>query len=190
VLNYLGGLCCGYCRVGGDELFEAVLGVFENLFGSQYMGWSAAIFAISLLPGVGGPMTTIPLGAALGLPVPTCAVICVIGNIFPVPFIILFIRTIFRWMRKKSQRLGRIADKFEDIAKSRGNRLRRGVFVGLLIFVAIPLPLPGMGAWTGALIASVFNIRIKTALPAISIGVFIAALFAVGVTYRFISLIL
>jgi len=171
-------------------LIEAVLGVFENLFGSQYMGWSAAIFAISLLPGVGGPMTTIPLGAALGLPVPTCAVICVIGNILPVPFIILFIRAIFRWMRKMSRRLGKIADKFEDMAKSRGNRLRRGVFVGLLVFVAIPLPLPGMGAWTGALIASIFNIRIKTALPAISIGVFIAAMIAVGVTYGFISLIL
>jgi len=134
-------------------------------------------------------MTTIPLGAALGLPVPTCAVICVIGNILPVPFIILFIRTIFGWMRKLSQRLGRIADKFEEKAKSKGDRLRRGVFIGLMVFVAIPLPLPGMGAWTGALIASVFNIRIKIALPAISIGVTIASLIAVGVTYGFISLV-
>ena len=168
-------------------MIEAILGVFENLFGSYHIGWGVAIFAISLLPGVGGPMTTIPIGAALGLPVPTCAIICVIGNILPVPFIILFIRKVFGWMRKVSRRLGSIADKFEEKAKSKGKRLRRGVFIGLLVFVAIPLPLPGMGAWTGALIASIFDIRMKTALPAIGIGVIISSLIAVSVTYGLVS---
>ena len=171
-------------------MIEAVLVFFENLFGSQYLGWSAAVFALSLLPGVGGPMTTIPLGAALGLPVLTSAVICVVGNILPVPFIIIFIRTIFRWMRKNSRRLGRIADRFEEKAKAKGARFHRGMFAGLLIFVAIPLPLPGMGAWTGALIAAIFNIRLRIALPAIGIGVLIASAIATGVTIGFISIVL
>jgi len=170
-------------------LIEAVLGFFENLFGSQYLGWSAAVFALSLLPGVGGPMTTIPLGAALGLPVLTSAGLCIVGNILPVPFIIIFIRGIFGWMRRNSRRLGSLADKFEEKAKAKGKRFHRGMFIGLLVFVAIPLPLPGMGAWTGALIAAIFNIRLRIALPAISIGVSIAAMIATAVTFGFITLV-
>jgi len=111
------------------------------------------------------------------------------GNILPVPFIILFIRKIFDLMRKMSKRLGRIADKFEEKAESRGKRLRHGAFIGLMVFVAIPLPLPGMGAWTGALISAIFNIRIKTALPAIGIGVIIASLITVGIMYGIITLV-
>jgi uncharacterized membrane protein len=170
-------------------LAESILVFLEGLLGSEYLGRCAAIFLISLLPGVGGPSTTIPLGVALGLPTLVSAVICVIGNILPVPFIIIFIRRIFAIMRKISKPLGRIADKFEEKAKAKGARLRRGVFIGLMIFVAIPLPLPGMGAWTGALIAAIFDVRLKIALPAISIGVLIAAMIATGVTYGFITVL-
>jgi len=147
------------------------------------------IFSLSALPGVGNPITTIQIGVfALGLPVFTTATICFFGNIFPVPFIILFIRKIFSWMRKVSKTLGKIADRFEEKAKEKGVRLRRGVFIGLMLFVAIPLPLPGMGAWTGALIAAIFDIRLKTAMAAISIGVFITCLISLGVTFGIISL--
>jgi len=168
---------------------EIVLDFFENLFGSHYLGWSAAVFLLSMMPGIGGPMTTIPLGTALGLPVATSALICIAGNLFPVPFVIIFIRRIFRWMRRKSVRLGKIADRFEKKAKEKGARFHRGMFIGLLVFVAIPIPLPGMGAWTGALIAGVSNIRIKIALPAIGIGVVIATLITSSVTIGLISLI-
>jgi uncharacterized membrane protein len=145
---------------------------------------------ISLMPGVGGPSTTIPLGVfALGLPIPISSIICIFGNILPVPFIIIFIRRIFAWMRKVSKTLGKVADKFENKGISRGVRLRRGVFIGLMLFVAIPIPLPGMGAWTGALIAALFDIRLKIALPAISIGVVIASLITVGATYGLSSLV-
>jgi uncharacterized membrane protein len=77
-------------------------------------------------------------------------------------------------MRKVSKLLGRIADKFEKKAQGRGENFNYGMFIGLLLFVAIPLPLPGMGAWTGALIAAIFDVRLKIALPAIAIGVVIA----------------
>ena len=170
-------------------MIEIILGFFENLFGSHYFGWIAAVFLLSMLPGIGGPMTTIPLGFALGLPVATSALICIVGNIIPVPFIVLFIRYVFRWMRRNSVRLGKVADRFEEKAKAKGARFHRGMFIGLLIFVAIPIPLPGMGAWTGALIAAISNIRIRIALPAIGIGVIIAAIITSVVTYGLISLV-
>jgi uncharacterized membrane protein len=88
-----------------------------------------------------------------------------------------------------SKSLGRIADKFEEKGKKGGVRLRHGVFIGLMIFVAIPVPLPAMGAWTGALIAALFDIRLRTALPAIGIGVVIASLITLGATYGLISLV-
>jgi len=77
-------------------------------------------------------------------------------------------------MSSKSDFLGKIADKFEGKAQRRGERFQYGMFIGLLLFVAIPLPLPGMGAWTGALIAAIFDVRLKIAMPAIAIGVVIA----------------
>ena len=142
------------------------------------------------MPGIGGPSTTIPLGYfALGLSIPVSTMICIVGNILPVPFIVIFIRKIFDWMRTISNSLGKIADKFEEKAKSRGPRLQRGVFIGLLLFVAIPIPLPGMGAWTGALISAIFNIRLKTALPAIGLGVVIASLITISAIYGLTSLI-
>jgi len=146
------------------------------------------VFMLSMLPAVGGPTMVIPIGAVLGLPTLPNMLSVVIGNFLPSPFIIIFIRRIFGWMRKKSKRLGKLADKFEEKAKSKGARFHHGMFVGLLLFVAIPLPLPGMGAWTGSLIAALFNIRLKIALPAIGIGVLISAIIATVVTYGFISL--
>ena len=167
-------------------------GIYQSLyeiFGTTTPGRCMIIFMISVLPGVGNPITTIQIGVfALGLPVMLSAATCFIGNIFPVPFIILFIRKIFAWMRKISKTLGRLADRFEEKAKSKGVKLRRGVFIGLLLFVAIPLPLPGMGAWTGALIAAIFDIRLKTAMAAISIGVLITCVISITVAYGIISL--
>jgi len=168
----------------GESIIEFLQGIFGTGEAAQYI----IVFLISLLPGVGGPSTTIPLGVfALGLPIPAVTLICIIGNIIPVPFIIFFIRKIFDIMRKISTRLGKIADKFEEKAKSRASRLEKGAFVGLFIFVAIPIPLPGMGAWTGALIAAILNIRLKVAFPAILLGVLVASLITIGVVLGIIT---
>jgi len=169
-------------------MVDVVLEFLENLFGSSYLGRCAVVFLMSMLPAVGGPSMAIPIGAVLGLPAFPNALASIVGNILPSPVVIIFVRRVFAWMRKKSQRLGRLADKFESKAKKRGASFRHGMFAGLLIFVAIPLPLPGMGAWTGSLIAALFDVRLKTALPAIAIGVIIAGTIAAGVTYGFISL--
>jgi len=160
-------------------LAETVLAFLEEIIGADGFGRYAIVFIMSMLPAVSGPPIVIPIGHfVLGLPLVPTAIATVLGNITPVPVVILFIQKIFEWMRKKSEKLGRLADKYENKAKARGARFQYGMFIGLLLFVSVPLPLPGMGAWTGALIAGVLNVRLRIAVPAIAIGVVIAGTIA------------
>ena len=127
-------------------------------------------FAMSMVPVVelrGG----IPYGLSQGLEWPLVYLIAVVGNLLPIPFILLFVRRILQWM-KRYERLGRITGRLEARAAKRSDRVRRSEIVGLCMFVAIPLP--GTGAWTGALIAALMNMRLKKALPSITVGVLIA----------------
>jgi uncharacterized membrane protein len=149
------------------------------------LGKAAITFILSLSPII-ELRGAIPAGVLMGLPVLTSAAIGTLGNMLPIPFIILFTRRILAGMRRRSRRLERIAAFIEAKAHARGDVIFKGAVLGLIIFVAIPLP--GTGAWTGALIASVFNIRIKIALPAITAGVVIAGVLTTGITYGFKSL--
>lgn len=127
-------------------------------------------FAMSMVPVVelrGG----IPYGLSQGLDWPLVYLIAVVGNLLPIPFILLFVRRILQWM-KRYERLGRIAKRLEARAAKRSDRVRRSEVIGLCMFVAIPLP--GTGAWTGALIAALMDMRLKKALPSIIVGVLIA----------------
>ena len=127
------------------------------------------IFIISLIPVV-ELRGAIPAGFAIGINPVLLYIICVMGNILPVPFILAFIRPIFN-MLKKTRLLGFIK-KLEDRALNKSKSVRQKSILGLMIFVAIPLP--GTGAWTGSLIASMLNMRFKYALPAIILGVLIS----------------
>lgn len=129
----------------------------------------------------------IPVGVSLGLNPIICLIVSIIGNLAPVPFIIVFIRRVFEWMRKKSSRLARIAERLEEKAYNKSGTLYKGEIIGLILFVAIPLP--GTGAWTGSLIAALLDIRLKVAFPAIALGVIIAGLLIVGLTYGFAKVI-
>ncbi len=116
----------------------------------------------------------IPFGVTReGLPLPGTMIAAVIGNMIPVPFIILFIRPIFEWMKRKSRFYRRIAEKMEAKAERSAEKIKKYELFGLLLLVAIPLP--GTGAWTGALVAALFDIRLKHAVPVIFIGVVIAS---------------
>lgn len=117
---------------------------------------------------------SVPFGVGMDLPLIPVLIVSILGNMVPVPFIILFIRKIFEWMKKKSQKLGAIANKLEERAAKKGDVLVKYEMLGLFILVAIPLP--GTGAWTGALVAAMFNLRMKNALPAIFLGVVTAGL--------------
>ena len=128
------------------------------------------VFFISMLPIIelrGG----IPTGALLGLPLWSNYLVSIIGNFLPVPFILLFIRKILTWM-KTTKRLAKIALWLEEKAQKKSDQVMRYASLGLFLFVAIPLP--GTGAWTGALIASLLDMRMKYALPAIFLGVLAA----------------
>ena len=129
----------------------------------------------------------IPFGVVSGLTHLEAALIAFIGNCIPVPFIILFVRRVFAFMKRVSPRLGRFAERMEERAERKSDAFRRGLIFGLFIFVAIPLP--GTGAWTGALIAAMLRLRIRTAFPAIAAGVAVAAVLVTGITYGFSNII-
>ena len=113
----------------------------------------------------------IPLGAAAGLPPLTACAAAILGNLVPVPFIMLLVRRVFRWLRKTAF-FGPRIDWLERRAHLKGRLVRKYRLPGLILLVAIPLP--GTGAWTGALVAALLDIRLRNAFPAITAGVVIA----------------
>ena len=131
---------------------------------------------VSMLPVVelrGG----IPFGVAAGLPVWAAFIAAVIGNLIPVPFIIVYIRRIFQWMRERLPRLNSLVDALERKAHLKGQKVTKYKYLGLVILVAIPLP--GTGAWTGSLAAAFLDMPLRRAIPSIIAGVLIAGL-AIG----------
>lgn len=113
----------------------------------------------------------IPFGVAAGLHPLTAMAAAMLGNLFPVPLLLLLIRRIFRWLRR-FPRLGDWIARLERRAHLKGRKVRKYRLLGLVLLVAVPLP--GTGAWTGALVADVLDIRMRMALPAITLGVLIA----------------
>ena len=128
----------------------------------------------------------IPFGVAAGLPVWAAFLAAVIGNLIPVPFIIVYIRRIFQWMRERLPRLNRLVDRLEDRAHLKGRRVNKYKYLGLAIFVAIPLP--GTGAWTGSLAAAFLDMPLRKALPSVIAGVVTAGLAISILTYGVASL--
>ena len=134
------------------------------------------VFLISMVPLVelrGG----VPAGLTMGLDPVTVFIVCVIGNMLPVPFIFFFARKVLEWGADKPL-IGKIFTFFLEKGKKGGEKLQakagRGLFVALMLFVGIPLP--GTGAWTGTLAASFLNMGIKSTAAAVSLGVIIAGI--------------
>ena len=106
--------------------------------------------------------------------------ICYAGNMLPVPFILLFIRKIFAFLKNKKG-FSSIIKKLEDKTFVRSEKALRWKGLGLLLFVAIPVP--GTGGWTGSLIAALLEMRLRVSFPVIALGVFIADLLMGGLIY-------
>lgn len=123
----------------------------------------------------------IPFGVALGLNPWAAFAASVIGNLLPLPFIVVYIRRIFLWMRCHMPRLNDLVDKLERKAHLKGRKVTRYKYLGLMIFVAIPLP--GTGGWTGALAAAFLNMPLRKAMPAMGAGVLIAGFLVTFLTY-------
>lgn len=152
-----------------DSIIEAFKGIPPEL----------VVFLISLMPILelrGGLVAAALLGVEWYIAFP----ICVVGNLLPIPFILLFIKQIFKFLRKVPG-FRTIIPKLEEKAGKKGSVINRGRFIGLFSFVAIPLP--GTGAWMGALAATLLDIRMKRSLPIIFIGVITAGIIMLLVAY-------
>lgn len=178
------------------NFFEKIAEFFASLPGELY------VFIISVLPLI-ELRGAIPVGTALGLPWYINAPLAVIGNILPIPFILLFItrlfdwmakfkvfRPIIEWLRKKADKHSTkvLGDEAESLSESDGKaaftdrrKMSTAIFVALLLFVA--LPVPGTGAWSGALVASLFNLPKRQSFLAILLGVIVCAVIMTLASY-------
>lgn len=137
-------------------------------------------FLISMVPVI-ELRGAIPIGVGAGLNLWLAIGVSIVGNLVPVPFIIIFIKKIFAWLRTKSEKLNGLVTRLEKRAESKSATVERYAFWGLFILVAIPLP--GTGAWTGALVAAMLEMPLKKAFPAILLGVVGAGVIVSFVTY-------
>ena len=151
---------------------EALINWFMVTLGGK-VGKEFILFLISMVPILelrGGLLAAVP--------------ICVIGNLVPIPFILLLITKIFDWM-KGTKRLKPMVEKLEKKAMSKSDKIEKYEFWGLVLFVGIPLP--GTGAWTGSLIAALLGIRFRKAFPAVVVGVCLAAFIMSVISYGIIG---
>lgn len=112
---------------------------------------------------------------------------CVVGNIIPVPFILLLITPIFNWL-KKTRIFRPMVEKLETRAMGKSEQIEKYQFWGLVLFVGIPLP--GTGAWTGSLIASLLGVKFKKAFPAVLLGIVMATVIMSVVSYGLLGALL
>ena len=153
---------------------------------STYIGKLVATFIISMMPIVelrGG----LPYGVGFGLSPLVAFAAAVLGNMLPIPFVLLLLNGILKWMKTQDNFLGKTALWLENKAYKNKDTIEKYGSLGLMILVAIPLP--GTGAWTGALVATVLGIRPKIAFPLIFIGVLIAGIIMLTVSYDLFEVI-
>ena len=128
------------------------------------------VFIISMFPIIelrGGLIAA----SALDIPMYKAIIICFVGNLIPIPFILLLITPIFAWL-KNTKWVKKHIEKLEKKAMDKSDTIQKYEFVGLVFFVGIPLP--GTGAWTGSLIAALLGIKFRKAFPAIILGLLLA----------------
>ncbi len=163
---------------------DALVEFFMNTLG-QYVSREAVIFIISMIPILelrGGLLAA----SLLQVPITTAIPICIIGNIIPIPFILLFIKRIFKFM-KDHNILKKMVEKLEEHGMKRSGRVAASEFVGLMLFVGIPLP--GTGAWTGSLIAALLDMDIKKAVIEELCGIAMATIIMSIVSYGLLGAI-
>ena len=147
---------------------EGIIVWFTETLG-QFISAEWTVCIISMIPLIelrGGLIAA----SLLRIPLGTAIFYCVLGNIIPIPFILFFIKKIFHWMA--NHKFGKIVGKMEEKAEKNRPKIEKYGFWGLALFVGIPLP--GTGAWTGSLVAALFDMDLKKASISILIGLVIA----------------
>lgn len=161
-----------------ESLAEFMVGIFGGLTNIKY-GRELVIFIISMMPILelrGGLIAATLLGLK-GIP---SFIICFIGNIIPIPFILWLITPLFSKM-KKTKLFKNLVERLEKKAMSKKDQIERLQYLGLMLFVGIPLP--GTGAWTGCLIAALLDMNKKKAMLASILGVIMAGIIMMLFSY-------
>ena len=114
----------------------------------------------------------IPVGLSLGLSYPLTITLAIIGNLIPVPFLIIYGRKVLEYLAH-FPRFGRLFRWILSLGEKKVAKMKKTLFLGLWLFVAIPLP--GTGAWTGSLVALTLNLKLRESFPAVILGVLTAA---------------
>ena len=128
----------------------------------------------------------LPIGVGMGLPPLVATLIAIIGNLVPIPFILILLQKVFDFMRTKKHKK-KLVLWLEKKAEKNRTKIDKYGWLGLILLVAIPLP--GTGAWTGALVSSCFKMRKKPSMLAITAGVIIAGIIVLLITYGVKSLV-
>lgn len=158
---------------------ENLVHTLTDLFNGWGLSKDLVVFIISMLPILelrGGIIAS----ALLGINIVKAVGICMVGNILPIPFILAFITPIFTWLKQTSL-FRPMVEKLENKAMSKSEQIQKYEFLGLMLFVGVPLP--GTGAWTGALIAAMLGIKVKKAAAAIFCGIIMAMIIMCTVSY-------
>lgn len=165
------------------KFFISVSGGITAFWWGKYL----VMFIISLLPILelrGGLIAA----SLMGAPMVPSFVVCFLGNIIPIPFILWFITSIFDFLKEKSKKIGKIIIKIEKKADSKKEHIERFKYLGLVLFVGIPLP--GTGAWTGCLIAALLGMDKKKSCLAAIVGVIMAGIIMLIFSYGILGGIL
>lgn len=169
-----------------EKLAKTVVGIFGGIT-SLWYGKYLVMFIISLMPILelrGGLIAA----ALMDAPMVPSFLVCFLGNIIPIPFILWFITKIFDFLKKRGKTLGKIALKIEKKADSKKEQIERLKYLGLVLFVGIPLP--GTGAWTGCLIAALLGMDKKKSCLAAILGVVMAGVIMLVFSYGILGGIL
>ena len=146
---------------------------------STTLGKFIMTFLISTLPVV-ELRFGLPYGILAGLSLPVAMLAAILGNMLPVPFIIVFIEQVFIWLRKHLPKMDSFITRMEKKAEAKQDLVDRYGALGLILIVAIPLP--GTGAWTGSLVAALLKMKLRIAIPCIYLGIVIAAILMTVIT--------
>lgn len=156
-----------------DSLVYSIVDFLDDSLGANII-----IFIVSMLPILelrGGILAA----SLLGVNWKTAMIICIIGNIIPIPFILLFLKKILMWL--KNTRFVKFVDSVEKRVEKKSASITKYKKWGLFLFVAIPIP--GTGAWTGSMAAALLDIPLKDAIISIFLGVFSAAVIMAVLSY-------
>lgn len=157
-----------------EGLIESVIAFLDGILPRELI---AMILSASPILELRGGMIAARL---LQVPFWTAYILCIIGNLIPIPFVLLFIRKVIRWL-KKTKWFHKIGDWLESKTEKNKDKVLKYSAWGLLLFVAIPLP--GTGAWTGALVAAMLDMPLRKSFPIIAVGVVSAATIVALVSY-------